>query len=123
MVRTIKIGDKSYDLKSSAYTMFAYKDITGADLLKDIKILDEKKKEIDKIKDKMQWLEEIMPLMEKTLKLAHIMIKEQDPKFKEFDEWIKEIDGLLDNTSWILDVLEVGISPFFRGIQSAPKQQ
>ena len=110
MVRTIKIGDKTYDLKSSAYTMFAYKDITGSDLLKDIKTLNEKKKEIDKIKDKMQWLEEIMPLMEKTLKLAHIMIKEQDPKFK-------------DDTTWILDVLEVGISPFFRGIQSAPKQR
>lgn len=120
MVKTVKIGDKTYDLKSSAYTMFAYKDETGNDLMEDINALNKKVEELGKNSDK--WLIEIMPIVEKTLKLAYIMIKEQKKDFMEYNKWLKELDGLLDETSWILDVLEVGISPFRRGIQSAPKQ-
>ena len=122
MVRTIKIGNNTYDLKSSAYTMFAYKDITGRDLLKDINELNKKYSKIQKQKDNMAWLDEIMDVIEKVLKLAHIMIKEQKPEFKEYKDWLKDIEGMLDDTTWIMDVLEVGLSPFRGGILSAPKQ-
>ena len=122
MVRTVKIGNNEYDLKSSAYTMFAYKDVTGNNLLQDLNELNDKYTKWQKDKDTSIWMNEIMDIIDKTLRLAHIMILEQNPSFMEYKQWLKEIDGLLDDTNWILEVLEVGLSPFRRGVQSAPKQ-
>lgn len=115
MVKTIKIGNKEYDLKSSAYTMFAYKDQMGRDLLKDLNDLNKLQVKIGNLPKEEQdeaWLNEASGLVEKTLKLAYIMIKEQNKDFKEYTEWLKDIDGLLDDATWISQVLEVGISPF-----------
>lgn len=122
MVKTIKIGDKSYDMKSSAFTMFAYKDKLGRNLLTDINSINKKYNEIQKKQQNEQeeaWMDEITPLIENTLKLAHIMICEQNSGFMCYEDWLKELDYLMDNTEWILNVLELGMTPFQGRIQNS----
>jgi len=123
MVKTITIGSKEYNLKSSAFTMFSYKNQTGRDFLQDINSLNDKVKEINKLPKEEQnsaWLNEFSSIMEIALKLTHIMITEQDRTFKSYDEWLKELDNLMgEGNSWLQEVLEVGIAPFFGRIQNS----
>lgn len=123
MVKTITIGNKEYNLKSSAFTMFSYKNQTGRDFLQDINSLNDKVKEINKLPKEEQnsaWLNEFSSIMEIALKLTHIMITEQDRTFKSYDEWLKELDNLMgEGNSWLQEVLEVGIAPFFGRIQNS----
>ena len=123
MVKTIKIGDKEYNLKSSAFTMFAYKNETGRDFLQDLQELNTTVIEINKLPKEEQdaaWLKELTPIFEKALKLAHIMILEQDKTFKSYEDWLKDLDSLFsDNMTWISDVIEVGIAPFLGRIQNS----
>lgn len=122
MIKTIKIGDKSYDMKSSAFTMFAYKNETGRNLLDDINYINNKYQEIGKLDEKEQesaLMLEITGIVEKTLKLAYIMYKEQNKEVVSYDDWLKELDNMLENVDWIMEVLELGMSPFRRGIFNA----
>ena len=123
MVKTITIGSKEYNLKSSAFTMFSYKNQTGRDFLQDINSLNDKVKEINKLPKEEQnsaWLNEFSSIMEIALKITHIMITEQDRTFKSYDEWLKELDNLMgEGNSWLQEVLEVGIAPFFGRIQNS----
>ena len=50
--KTIKISNQEYVIKSSAYTMFAYKDFTGRDLLNDVQSLKNMYYEINKLPTK-----------------------------------------------------------------------
>ena len=115
LVNAVNIGKKEYVLKSSAYTIFAYKNETGRDLLVDLNSINEKYIKISKLTEEEQnsaWMNEITGIIENTLKIAHIMIRENDKTFKEYNEWLKDIDELLENPNWIMEVLEVGIAPF-----------
>jgi hypothetical protein len=120
MLKTVNIGNKDYVLKSSAYTIFAYKNETGRDLLVDLNSINEKYIKISKLTEEEQnsaWMNEVTGIIENTLKIAHIMIRENDKTFKEYNEWLKDIDELLENPNWIMEVLEVGIAPFRGRIQ------
>jgi hypothetical protein len=120
MLKTVNIGNKDYVLKSSAYTIFAYKNETGRDLLVDLNSINEKYIKISKLTEEEQnsaWMNEVTGIIENTLKIAHIMIRENDKTFKEYNEWLKDIDELLENPNWIMEVLEVGIAPFRGNIQ------
>ena len=120
MLKTVNIGNKDYVLKSSAYTIFAYKNETGRDLLVDLNSINEKYIKISKLTEEEQnsaWMNEITGIIENSLKIAHIMIRENDKTFKEYKEWLKDIDELLENPNWIMEVLEVGIAPFRGRIQ------
>lgn len=120
MLKTVNIGNKDYVLKSSAYTIFAYKNETGRDLLVDLNSINEKYIKISKLTEEEQnsaWMNEITEIIENALKIAHIMIRENDKTFKEYNEWLKDIDELLENPNWIMEVLEVGIAPFRGRIQ------
>ena len=123
MVKTVKIGSKEYNLKSSAFTMFSYKNETGRDLLKDLEQLNTTVSKINKLSEEEQasaWLTEFTPIIEKALKITHIMIKEQDKSFMEYEEWLKDIDCLFNGEmSWITEVIEVAIAPFFGRIQNS----
>ena len=125
MVKTIKIGSKEYDMKSSAYTVFAYKDEMGRDLLADISYINDKSTEINKLPEEAQtgaWLNEITGVIEIALKLAYIMIKEQNKEFKPYKEWLQEVDAVTgEGNSWIQEVMELAISPFLGRIQSSQK--
>ena len=120
MLKTVNIGKKDYVLKSSAYTIFAYKNETGRDLLSDLNSINEKYIKISKLTEEEQnssWMTEITGIIENTLKIAHIMIRENDKSFKEYNEWLKDIEELLENPNWIMEVLEVGIAPFQGRVQ------
>ena len=120
MLKTIKIGEKSYDMKSSAYTPFKYENDYGRDLLKDLNVLNKKNKEISKLKTQEEresaWLEEINSIFKMTLQIAYVMICEQDPKFKSYDEWLKELDYAFSNPKWIEEVMELAMSTFRRQV-------
>ena len=123
MVKTIKIGNTEYDMKSSAYTVFAYKDQMGRDLLADISTINDTYTRIGKLPEAEQtseWLKEITGVIEIALKLAYIMIKEQNNQFKDYNEWLKEIDAITGTgNSWIQEVMELAIAPFLGRIQSS----
>ena len=126
MVKTVKIGNKEYDLKSSAYTMFKYKNDMQRDLLKDISTINDKYTEISNLPKEEQdvkWISEISGILDMALHLAYIMIQEQDSNFKtSYEDWLKELDALCEDTEWIPSVLEVGISPFLGRIQNSQQQ-
>ncbi len=122
MIKQIKIGEQIYNMKSSAFTAFAYKNETGRDLLEDISDINYRYQEIAKLEESERenaWFSELTPIIEKTLKLAYLMICENDKNFKSYDEWLKELDFLFENIDWIMEVLQLALTPFqSRGIQN-----
>lgn len=122
MEKMVKIGNKEYKLKSSAFTMFKYKNDTGKDLLKEIGNLNEKYKSIlDTPEEKRDeiYFNEFYDIMYNTLRLAHIMIQEADSSFMEYEEWLKNIDNLMEEPTWVVEVLQIAMSTF-RGGNQAP---
>lgn len=120
MKKVLKIGEKEYTLKSSAYTQFKYRNDTGRKMLDDIQEVAKmselpEDKQVGKIED----------LIELLLKMAYIMIEESDSsQVTTFEDFLKSIDGIFDNTDWINGVIELASSPFSRGLQtSSPEKQ
>lgn len=117
MRKVVKISDKEYSMKSSAYTQFKYKNDTGRGLLEDLN-------KIQKYQDLSQeeQVNKTQELLELLLRLAYIMIEEADEKqVKSYEDFLKNIDGMLDNVDWINEVVILASSPFPRGIQKVPE--
>lgn len=118
MRKIVKISGKDYSMKSSAFTQFKYKDITGRKMLSDLQ-------EITKLQDaeENELLGGIEDLTEIILKMAYVMIDEADSKqVPNYEEFLKEIESLYDDVEWINDVVELASSPLSRGIQTTPQQ-
>lgn len=112
MKKTIKIGEKDYFMKASAYTQFAYKNETGRSFLKDIQKLTEITKEGE---ISLEALDEVNELM---LKIAYVMVEEADSKqAANYEEFLKNIDNLYDNQDWITEVILLACSPISRQLQ------
>lgn len=112
MRKTITISGKEYQMKSSAYTQFKYRDDTGRRMLKDLQ-------DLTKLQDASQeeMLGGIDDLTEIVLKMAYVMIEEADSsQVKGYDDFLKSIDNLYENTDWINEVIELATSPISRGI-------
>lgn len=121
MVKTIKIGNQNYIMKSSAWTPFKYKSDYGHDLLKDINFLNKKNREIGKLKKDEQeeaWMDEMSGILEMALHMAYCMLTEYDKTFKPYNEWLGEIDDLLGDEAWILEVMELAMSTFRGRVQN-----
>lgn len=119
MRKVIKISGKEYSMKSSAYTQFKYKDVTGNRMLDDI----QKISKMNELTEEEQ-VGKIDDLIELLLKMAYIMIEEADAKqVTSFEEFLKSIDGLFEDTSWINEVVELATSPISRGIQTSPQNK
>lgn len=120
MRKVIKISGKEYSMKSSAYTQFKYKDVTGNRMLDDI----QKISKINGLSEEEQVgrLDDVIELL---LKMAYIMIEEADDKqVTTFEDFLKNIDGLFEDTTWINEVIELATSPISRGIQNlSPNKQ
>lgn len=121
MVKTIKIDGKEFNIKSSAYTVFAYKNMWGRDFFKDIKSVSVKKAEIDKHKSSKEeknltWLEEMPNILNMLYNVFYTMAQEYDNKIPEYNEWLKSIPSLYsdDGKTWMEDVLVVATAPFSR---------
>lgn len=118
MRKVIKISNKEYSMKSSAYTQFKYKNDTGRKLLDDIQQISK----INSLPEEEQ-VGKTEDLIELLLRIAYIMIEEADDKqVTTFDDFLKDIDGLFDNTDWIKEVIELAASPISRGIQAVPQE-
>lgn len=113
MKKIVTIGDKEYSMKSSAYTQFKYKDVTGRRMLEDIQKLSEIRNMSEE--DQVGKVEDLIELL---LRMAYIMIEEADKtQVTSFEDFLKGIDGLFDTTDWVNEVIELAASPISRGIQ------
>lgn len=111
MEKTIKICDKEYKMKSSAYTQFAYKNETGRGLMNDLQELT--KLDLDNLEGNFEVIDLLNNLV---LRMAYVMIKEADKnQVGGFDEFLKDIDNLYKETEWMTETIELAISPLSRG--------
>lgn len=112
MKRIIKIGNKEYEMKSSAYTQFKYKNDTGRKLLEDLQNLTQLQN-----KEESEMIASIDDLTDIVLRISYVMIEEADPsQVTTFEDFLKGIDGLFDNTEWINEVISLAVAPISRGI-------
>ena len=113
MEKTIKIDGKEYKMKSSAFTQFAYKNLTGRSLLKDI----QKFTDISDIIDEdMSLLDDIT---EPLLDISYIMIQEANPEqVKSKEEFYKSVESIYDDYTWINEVIGLAINPYSRQLQN-----
>lgn len=108
-MKKIKISGKEYEMTSSAYTQFAYKNETGRSFLKDINTLAEAD---------LSDLEIVMDLCELLLDIAYVMIKEANPdQVTNKDDFYKSIKKVFDDPTWINEVVELAISPISPSFQ------
>lgn len=119
MRKVVKISNKEYSMKSSAYTQFKYKDVTGRKMLDDIQHISK----VNQLSEEEQ-INQMDDIIELLLRIAYIMIEEADDKqVTTFENFLKDIDGIFDNTEWVNEVIELAASPISRGIQNtSPKQ-
>lgn len=116
MKKIITIDGKEYEMKSSAYTQFAYKNLTGRSLLKDIQNISNI---ADKIQDDMSVIDEIT---EPLLDISFIMIQEANQEqVKTKEEFYKSIDSMYDDNTWIQEVMTLAINPISRQLQNEIK--
>lgn len=120
MRKKITIGTKEFEMQSSAYTQFKYKNDTNRSLVKDLTALGEKYKEIEGISeaealDKYDDLEEFIMT---ALRLAYIMSMEGKSFNGSFEMYLMEIDNYLEKLDWIGEVVELALSPLSRNIQT-----
>ncbi len=116
MKKIIKIDNKEYEMKSSAYTQFAYKNMTGRSLLSDLK-------EFIKLEitDNLD-LEVLDKISEPILDIAYVMIQEADPsQVKTKEEFLLGIESLYDNIDWISEVILLACNPISRQLQNENK--
>lgn len=113
MKKIINIDGKDYTMKSSAYTQFAYRNLTGRSLLKDIQnILDL----TNKLENDFSAVDD---LTEPLLDLSYVMIEEADStQVTTKDEFIKSIDNLYDNYEWVNEVITLAVNPLSRQLQN-----
>lgn len=113
MKKIITIDGKEYEMQSSAYTQFAYKDLTGRSLLDDLKKL--VKLEINDEMD-LSILDELtIPLLD----MSYVMIQEASAnQYKTKEEFIKSINSLYDDIAWISEVIILACTPISRQLQN-----
>lgn len=116
MKKIITIDGKEYEMKSSAYTQFAYKNLTGRSLLKDIQNISNI---ADKIQEDMSLIDEIT---EPLLDISYVMMLEaSDGKGMTKEEFYKNIDSMYDDNAWIQEVISLAINPISRQLQNEIK--
>lgn len=101
-------------MKASVLTLETYKRLYNKDLMKDVSELYGSFQDTDYNDD--SWIAKVQPIMMDSLRIAHIMIQEQNPSFMSYEDWIKDLDGVLDNPTWIVEVLKLAMSTFRTGL-------
>ena len=124
MEKTIKIGNKAFNMSSSAYTQFKYKNDTGRSLMQDIADFQVKYKDLLNGNLDVS-LDQIEDIVETFLRIAYIMTNECDKnQAVNFDEFLKQIDNYFSSIDWFNEVVELATSPFHRGnIQKNQEQE
>lgn len=115
MVKTIKIGNNSYDMKSSAFTPFKYKNDFGNDLLKDINKINKINKRIEKMPEderEDEWLDHIGEVQQILYQIAYVMIHENNENFMSYEEWLKTLENVYQDATWQTEVMALAMSTF-----------
>lgn len=116
MKKIISIDNKEYEMKSSAYTQFAYKNLTGRSLLKDIQNISNI---ADKVQEDMSVIDEIT---EPLLDISYVMIQEANQEqVKTKEEFYKSINSIFENQDWIQEVMTLAINPLSGQLQNKVK--
>lgn len=116
MKKIITIDGKEYSMKSSAYTQFAYKNLTGRSLLKDIQNII---KVADNIEDDFSLADIIT---EPLLDISYVMIQEADAKqVNSKEDFYKSIGEMFKDYDWINEVITLAINPISRQLQNEVK--
>lgn len=116
----IDLDGKEYFLASSAYTQFAYKELTGRSFLNDLKyIIMKKKKSKNKKTDDIACLEKITDMI---LHITYIMIKEaSESQVTNYTDFVKSVGSIYDKTDWIEKVITLAAMPLSRQLQKVRK--
>ena len=109
MKEEITIDGTKYMMKSSAYTQFAYKNMTGRSLLTDLQQMINL---VDKVEDDLALLDKIT---EPVLDISYVMILEADEnQVKSKEDFYKSIESLYDNFDWVIQVITLASKPISR---------
>jgi phosphate uptake regulator len=117
MRKTIKIGTKEYEMQSSAYTQFKYKDETGKSLIKDLTSIANDYKDYSN-EEILEEYDKVDEIVNKALRIAYIMCLEAKSFNGNFEDFLKGIDDYLSDPNWISEVIELAISPLSGNIQT-----
>lgn len=113
----IIIDGKEYFLASSAYTQFAYKELTGRSFLRDLKYIIDIRK--SKKKDDILCLEKMTDMI---LHIAFVMIKEaSESQVTNYTNFIKSIGSIYDKQDWIEKTIWLASMPLSRQLQNIGK--
>lgn len=116
MKKIINIDGKEYTMKSSAYTQFAYKDMTGRSYLKDMQKVIQAVANKEKLNEDLSLLDELSGLV---LDAAYIMITEADAsQVGSKEDFYKSIDSIYDDFTWIEEVILLACTPISRQLQA-----
>ena len=122
MEKTIKIGNKEFNMSSSAYTIVKYKNDTGRSLMQDLAEFETKYKDLFNAKEdniNMNILGQVDEIMEMILRIAFIMTNEKDKsQAQTFEDFLKQIDNYYEQLDWLNEVVELATSPFQRRVQA-----
>ena len=113
MKKIINISGKDYTMQSSAYTQFAYKDLTGRSLLNDLQ-------ELIKLRSTKSDIELAMldNVTELILKISYVMIQEADSsQVNDYVSFLKSIDDLYTDPNWIEEVILLACTPISGRLQ------
>lgn len=113
MKKIVNINGNEYTIQSSAYTLFAYKDLTGREMLEDIQKLSDSQ---ELSTGKLTLIGDLIYVL---LDLLYVMYREATPNGKEKKDLLKELDGIFDDPSWANDVMECAVSPLSRQLQTS----
>lgn len=116
MKKIINIDGKDYTMQSSAYTQFAYRDLTNRSLLKD---LQEVVKAVDNIQEDYSLIDGITEMI---LDISYVMIQEADDKqVASKEDFYKSVESIYSDSVWLKDVLLLAINPLSRQLQNSIK--
>lgn len=105
MNKTIKIGEKEFTMKSSAYTLLSYKEQTGRELINDIGLMEEQVDADGQINYKG-----FSNIIGCALDMAYVMANEYDSSIGSKSDWLKGIESL--EGTWVNEVLALAMSIF-----------
>lgn len=116
MKKIVSIDGHDYTMKSSAYTQFAYKNLTGRSLMADLQIIMENQ---PKIATDLSLMDSVT---EPLLDVSYIMIQEADAsQVGDKESFIKSIESLYDDLKWVEDVIDLATNPISRQLQNKDK--
>lgn len=104
MVKSIKVGERTYDMKANAHMLLKYREIFGESC---VKKLDEF---VKRKPDNMESLEDFLLY---GTRLAYIMVCELTGESTSYDSFMKEFDYGND-AEWLMEVIGLAQSVFPR---------